>query len=460
MDEPKWNRCVTSDLVEADVDAALGRIGARDADLAKEAEGIYRSLTWGEGPGMISLSSLQQWLWYVLPMKYFTNEVGYKARLAAAVAELFDELGLHWYASVCRSDTTAKVHSAYDKSDSAGKAAMRKAMDASGVKPPDVDGFSWGSIQGMAEATAGSAVEDALEKAIAAGDLVVGGRGWRTKQREIVNTTLDRDHPVEPGQSWRTTVETERVQNWLENGVRRSPSLRKLRAGVVNHLLGPIDPPDDVASVMAPIVEFLDLFGDERPLTQAGYLKPAFVQEVYMRAGWQDPFVPRRPPRTEYDAILLGQLREMLQETKALRKVKKVLKRTAVGASAAVDPVAAWNLIVGYEFGDPWNEFVVETAGLVMIDHGGEMASDQLFSTVAVIASEMGWSTSSGGVAEPPPEREISRAFYHHVHLMELAQVLERSGDLGDRHFALTDVGVTAMLAKLRRSAAGPKTQF
>ena len=64
------------------------------------------------------------------------DEVGYVGRLAETAAVLFDELGLHGYAAICRSDETAKVHEAFDRSDAAGRSALRKAIERSGIDRP------------------------------------------------------------------------------------------------------------------------------------------------------------------------------------------------------------------------------------------------------------------------------------------------------------------------------------
>ena len=85
---------------------------------------------------------------------------------------------------------------------------MRKARDGSGLEPPDLEDFVWADVMGMEEAAARSAVERALEQAIAAGTLTVGGRGWRSRQREVATAAFDADHPEQPGQTWRTVVLT------------------------------------------------------------------------------------------------------------------------------------------------------------------------------------------------------------------------------------------------------------
>ena len=457
MDELARNRCETSDLSEADVEAAIERIAARDAGTGREAGQVYQSLTWGEGPAVIRLAGVQEWLWYVLPTKYFTDEVGYMGRLAGAAAELFDELGLLAYAAVCRSEATVGVHDAFDRSDTAGRTAMRKAMEASGIEPPDTDDFAWGQVMGLDESSARCAVEDALEQAINKGELVVGGRGWRQRQREITATVLDGDHPVERGQSWHTMVVTERVRHWVGGSPGRAPSVARLRGRVANRLLHPIAPPRDVVEVVAPIVWFLEAFGDEQPLTQAGYLRSAWVQGMWADAPWDNPFPLDRPPRSEVDAAVVHQLRGWLQAAGALRKHKNTLKRTRLGAGAVADAVAAWRLLTGNSAHDPWGRFVIETAALVMVDHGAEITDKELFDTVAQLAGELGWGTTDDGIRRPPGEHEVFRAFHGAFTVLERCHVIVEHGDWRNRRFALTDAGTTTMLAAMRASAAGPR---
>ncbi len=73
--------------------AAIARISQHDEELAREAQHVYDTLTWGEGPGQLRRAGVQDWLWYRLATKYITSEAGYMGRLAETAAVLFDELG-------------------------------------------------------------------------------------------------------------------------------------------------------------------------------------------------------------------------------------------------------------------------------------------------------------------------------------------------------------------------------
>ncbi len=456
MAEPVRNRRSTVDLDDEDVRGAIERMAGRDLDRGRDAQHVYDTLTWGEGPTRIDQAGLQRWLWYELPTKYMTDEPGYMTRLAAVAAELFDELGLGAYAEICRSMLTAGVHAAFDRSRDDGFAAMRKALASSGIDPPDLDSFVWGQVMGVEEATARAAAEHALGEAIADGELVVGGRGWRARQREITERALDGDHPSQPGQTWRTAVVTERIGTWVDAASMRSADLGRRRARLSKWLLHPIPPPPDVAERMAPLTWLLRAFGDEQALTQAGYLNTAFLLTVHAHRPWEDPFPTDRPPRTETDAITLHRLRGFLETAGVLRKRRRVLQRTQRGWAMANDPVAAWVALTEGLGSNPWNRFVTEACGLVLLDGNGPVPEKEVTAAIVGMAGEAGWRTSGDRDADPSA-RDVAWAFSDSRALLTLFGLIDMDGDLGDRRYRLTPAGETTMLAMLRVTATRPR---
>jgi hypothetical protein len=117
---------------------ALTKLQPEDAEAARDAEAALGSLTWGEGLAVITQERLQYFLGYGLPMKWLTD-TDHHRRIVAALARAFDHLDLPRYAALCRSQTTAAVLDAYERSDAEGKKAGRKADAASGIRPPDID---------------------------------------------------------------------------------------------------------------------------------------------------------------------------------------------------------------------------------------------------------------------------------------------------------------------------------
>lgn len=454
------NRRSPWDLSEDDVTAALARLRERDEELGREAEDVYGTLTWGEGPGQIRQAGVQDWLWYRVPTKYLTDEEGYMGKLAEAAAALFDELGLDAYSAVCRSEVTAGVHAAFDRSDTEGFKAMRKAMEGSGIEPPDLDDFAWGEIMGMDEALARTAVEDTLEAAIAGGDLVVGGRGWRARQQEITSARLDRDHSDRPGQSWRTIIVTERIGEWVRSAESRSEQVGRRRAGIANQLLHPLSPPDDVERHLAALVWLLDIFGDEQPLTQAGYLNRPFVVRVHNEHPWEDPYPTDRPPRTETDVMELHRLRAWLQSVGALRKRGKVLRRTPRGTAMTIDATTAWKVLTDQTTKDARDRFVIEAAALVLLEHDEPMRPHDLYEQLAADAAELGWRTTDDhGLRREPSASDATHAFYTSWPLLELSGFVSEHGDWHNRTVSIRPEGRSTMLAIIRSGAAGPRSR-
>jgi hypothetical protein len=452
------NRRQPWELTEDDVTAGLARIGERDQDIARDAEHVYDALTWGEGPGEIRRAAVQDWLWYRLPTKYLTDEVGYMGRFAATAAILFDELGLDAYAAVCRDERTAVVHAAFERSNAEGFTAMRKARVASGIEPLDLDGFVWGQAMGAQEASAHATIENVLEAAIDTGDLTVGGRGWRIGQQEITAAALDGDHPDQPGQSWRTVVTTERIGAWVRTASMRAERVGRRRADIADRLLHPVDAPTDIAEHMAPVTWLLERFGEEQVLTQAGYLNRAFVVQVHEQHPWDDPFRTRGTPRSETDVIALHRLRTWLESAGALRKSGRVLRRTERGSAMADDPLPAWEALTSAVAPEGWARFVIEDAALILLERGGPVATRDLFDEIAGDAIELGWRTSDGAMQRPPDDQDVSHAFRESWALLDLLGFVAEHGDWRNRAVSIPPAGETTLLGVLRAAAVGPRS--
>lgn len=406
---------------------------------------------------MLRQGSVQVWLWYWVSTKYLTDEVDYMGRLAGAAAALFDELGLHRYAAICRSPETEAVHAAFERSGSDGLEAMNKALLRSGIVPPDLVDFQWGPVMGAAEVAARSAVEDALEGALVSGAFTVGGRGWRAAQTAVAANTLDADHSEWPGQTWRTTVVTERIEHWVADGQRSSAVLGSARAAVANRLLHPIQPPDRLSESVGPLTWYLARFGEEQALTQAGYLALAFVKSNYDESLWSYRLPFNRAPRSEPDDFVLHGLRIWLQQAGALRKRKDKMLRTATGAAMADDPAVAWDRLTRRLIQPGWEGFVAETAVSVLLELGGDMPFDDLLELVASAAADAGWRTTVGRERRAPEMDDISCSLDDSLELWRLCGLAEEHGDWRKRRLALTDTGAAAMLTALRTVAAGPR---
>lgn len=441
-----------------DVDRAIAAIAARDEQRGTAARHIYDTLTWGEGPEVLSQAGLQRWLWYELPTKYLTDEAGYQQRLAAIAAERFDELALDRYSAICRSDVTTRVHDAFERSGSAGYTAMRRAFDASGVEPLDTDTFAWSEVMGLEEAAARTAAEGALEAAIDGGTLAVGARGWRRAHAEVVCGVLDRDHPTLPGQSYRSAIVTERATRWSERLVSRSPSLAPiLDRALKRSLVAPAVPAtNDIAVALHPLLWLLERVGDGQVMTAAGYLNRPFVVDVWATRPWTDELLPlEKPPRSERDDFILIALRTFGEQAGLLRTTKRVLRRTKLGDRALREPAVAWRALVERLGGTGWERFVTEIAAAVLVAADEPIASTALTATVAHVAGDVGWRSDG----DPPTDRTVAYAFADPRRLLVLFGMVADGGDLGSRTYQLTDLGERLATAIVHTVATGPRSR-
>ncbi|HVM05100.1 MAG TPA: hypothetical protein VM242_08010 [Acidimicrobiales bacterium] len=438
----------------------IAKLWARDEELGRNAEAAWNALTWGQGVASMTQEQVQLFLWYELPLKWLAPpEEDVVTKVAAATAALLDGLGLDRYAAICRSPVTAEVHAAYRRSDDQGRQAFRRAVARSGIDPPDLDDFAWGSMMGTDEACARSTVAMALEQAIAAGELVPGARGWRERQQAVAAGTLDRPHSTLPTQTWRSAILTERLEHWVSFARGRSQGLGVLRARHANRLLPPIPVPDAAADLLAPLRWLLGELETRGglDLTQTGALNRAFVIEATQRwAWWEYGF---RGPNRQDDVWQLGAVHDLVRHCGAARRHRRRLQLTPSGRAMAADPTLAWARVVPWLAGDDdFDQMMAETATLVLLDQESrEIATNELWPRVAALAAEHGWRVGGHG-GEPPGEREVRWATRPWLRLGGLFALVVEEGDWPSRRIRLTPAGESAMLAYLRSRAAGPRT--
>lgn len=426
----------------------IEEIRATDPDLAMDAEAVLGSLTWGEGIEVITREGVQQFLWYTLPRKFLTDTDAHH-RIAHAAAVLFERLGLDRYAEIARSPVTHEILDTYARSDSAGLAAFRRAQEASGIEPPDLDDFVWGSVMGMEESAAMSAVAEALELAVAAGDLKPGGRGWRGAQRRVAAAALDADHPSIPGQSRRTVILTERLEHWTSTHVEE---LARMRKGVANALLHPVEVSDvEIALAVEPFIWLLGAIGDGVQATQKGNFSREFVRMVAAERDWADRYIGR--PNREEDVPHLHVLHELGRATNALHRRGRMIRVTKGGRAMASDPVVAWRSSLMAMAKDDFGRQALEIMFLILLDADGPARSDNLFRTSAHLLTEYGWRAEGSSL----DGYGVMHGSWLGRRWLDLFGVMSESGPWGARTVELTPFGRTTALSFLRLVATGPR---
>lgn len=441
------------DLSAGAVEAAVGRIRARDRRLGDDAALAADLLTAGEGADVVSQARLQDELWWRMPKRL--DPESWRDVIDGAAA-LFDELGLERYAALARSDTTAEVLEAWARSSKEGHARATKARAASGVAAPDTDLLTWGTVFGGAESEAIDAVERALEAAIVAGELVPGGRGWKAQATAIAERTLEASLDAVPGQSWLTLVTTERVESWLRTS---EPTVQRLRQGMANGLLSPVDPPPDVAAVVEPMRWLVSHAAEGITLTQSGYLARALVLEAVERFDWWEW---DKPPRSEADVFQLELLREAARSSGLVRRRGRTLSATAKAKALLDDPVGLWRLLVGTLGGDDeFDQVVGELVAMALLQAPSE--GDSLVELLRPALDGLGWRVDG----QPLERRQVVWAVWERVHWWRTLGVAEHRSARWDpatrqrispATTVLTAAGEVTAFAYLRHRATRPRT--
>jgi hypothetical protein len=434
------------------VDAAVERLRVKNPTLGRYAAEAASWLTADEGVGMIDQASLQEFLWWHLPRK--TPQSDWDA-IAAGAAALLDELGLDRYAVIVRSDTTSQILGAWRFNPDHAAKLVRDAELSSGVRPPDTDLVSWGSIMGIHEHAARQAVARALEAAIVEGELNPGGKGWKIRAAAICDRTMLEPQEDQFGQPLLGLVETERAGTWLDTA--RVDQHRRWRGEVSRRLMTEIAPPAGVETVVAPMRWLLEQASDGIALTQNNYIARPLVLDAIEAFGWWDW---EKPPRSEADVPQLGELRDAAQARRLIRRQGRKLLVTTKGRTIVDDPGALWReLALTLGGSTDFGLMVAELIGLRLLD-GTVVGSEGLAHAVGPILAEQGW--RAGG--EPLGHRDITWAIAQRLYWWRVLGLVDEErprwvdGDyVGEYSTALNDVGEATVLGFLRARAVRPR---
>jgi hypothetical protein len=436
------------------VAAALDRLRARDRDAADAAAAAWGWVAPDGEAGQVHQRFVQDFAWYRLPVKWWTDEDEH-LEIAAGLAGLFDELGMGRYAELCRSATTREVIAAWHRDEKAGSAAYRKAVDASGIDAPDTDVLVWGEMMTSEESDARDHVAVTLERAIAAGELQPGGRGWRGRQRELSVEALREQVPGHPGgQDWLGLVTTARMMRWIEQ--RHSPRRRALIGRWEATLLHPVDPPGEVARVVAPLRWLVGRAADGGvALTGQHNLARPVVQAMCETFGWWDTRRGAAPMR-EDDVLEVAVVHELARDRRWVRRQGRTLQATKPGATLAADDVAAWRALASAIAGPGgFDGFARECALLLLLDHE-QVGRRELLVGLAELAAEAGWHDRLSGRG-PTPE-ELGRFVFPLLTVLETFGLHVEHDVRGQGRFdRLTDAGRATALEALRVRATGPQ---
>jgi hypothetical protein len=441
---------------------ALETLKQQDPDAAGDAKAALGWLTGDQGLQAISQLQLQEFLWYALPVKWPMTTAEHIA-VAKSLGRLLALAGLERYAAVCTSAQTEKILAAYSHGHEAGIAAYTEAVEDSNAAPPDTELLAWGSVMGPDERTAYDACAAALELAVAAGELSIGARGWKTRRAALVDRWLGQQlpggaHPASPRQSgahaatdtWLRRIGAERIDAWAQN---RPGERTRLARGIIPRLLDSPDPPENPL----PTLDWLLTHAASGlRLTARHYIAPALVTEAVDMFGWRDQLIGTL--RQELDVFPLHTLRGLAQtEMGAVRRTGTSLVLTKTGKLMADDKAARWRIgtaaLIGPDDG-PRPDFcvAVREAALLVLLTGGSASYSDLSEELTSIHSREGWQSRGGIDLADAVRSEI----YNLRHRLWALHLLAR-----ERTFAapltLTDTGVSAALSALLSRALRPR---
>jgi hypothetical protein len=435
------------------VPRTLLRLRRTDPAGARRAERALEDLLGEGGLEDLTQHNLQTFLWYTLA------DEEQPQLIAAALANFFELAEMHRYAGVAQSAQTKEILRAYDEHGRpAGAKVAAKAMDASGIIPPDLPELEWGELMGHAEISAYERIAATLELALAAGELKPGGRGWRLTQQRLTRQQLTM--PRNDGPPLLDRVRAERLDTWADAG---GHDRRSLASSVLPDLLAEPAPPRDVAERMAPVQWLLELAagrpGDAPgvPLTVGGNLVRRVVQEAAERFNWWD--LPDRPPRSEADLWHLSELRLVLQRAGALRRSGRKLVLGTRGRALLGDATVQWRAAMDLLIDVPdFDTACQEAALMLLLQAHGMVETRDLIKEVAEVLAGSGWRDTGNGA--PPDERDVGRTVWAMLRRCELWSMVDEGRGPGfTTRMRLSDAGRRGANAALRSLALRPRME-
>lgn len=419
---------------------------SRNDRWAMNARSAWDWLTASGDSPVVSLHDLEYFLWYQLPAKFLSDLQDHRA-VALALADLLSQLGYEEAAALCRGTVTMRVLAEWDRDRSAGYRALRKALEESGVEPPDTDSLGWGSYMGLTESAVFDTAANVLERAILKGEFTPGIAGWKAAQAEVMRRFLTTPVHSLDERTPQAAVWEERQEFWAERPGR--PLRQALIKDVRNKIRRLADPPEGFRDRLLPLLRLLEIAAAKPPLTQAGYLPPATVRALKREFGW---WRWDGEPRSEADVPQIMTLREFAKDAGLLRKARGRLTLTEAGRRAVSDSHVLWDRVIralaaGQDFKSALRELLMARL-LKGPDERGAIQGE-----VLLVLAEAGWKPSDG---RDLTEEMVSFQLWDAIRSMDLLGMVEVA-DWPDRGMSLTEFGYVSAGAILWHRSTAPR---
>jgi hypothetical protein len=409
------------------VEQALAALGRAGPDLAEDARAAWESLTGGDGPEAVTQWRLQRFCWDELNRTWIVD-APHRWRVAQALAALLDALGMQRYADIARGETTRQILLTGDQAPDRGRTVVRRAMQRSGIEPPDTELLTWGAVLGQREAEAQETVADRLELSVAAGELMPGTRGWRDQQAEVTIDVLMSRRPELRGDALYDGILDERLDHWIRGP--RSTTRGGLLAPLEQRLREPVDPgmAAPARALLRPLDWLLTEIADGLALTAAGYLPPRTVARALDELGWREELIG--PANREVDAYPVLVLRETAQRLGLCRRRGQRLVLSPGGRAALADGRTLWQAVV-----------------LAVLEPGDVVGEEDVRVLVQAVVTESGWRVAG---RRAPSESDTSALFFAVLRELRWLELVEEAGALLDRQLRARPGAAELFRAALR----------
>ncbi|MGH3910208.1 MAG: hypothetical protein ACRDRM_05195 [Pseudonocardiaceae bacterium] len=411
-------------------------------DLPDLDEQVLGWLSPGRDPGSVSQHDAQQLAWCTAPGKSPApdDEV---AEVAAACARLLERAG-RWRAATALREHTPAVRAGWARSARHGSVASARAMQATGVQPPDTDALAWAALMGSEEARAFDAVQRMLESALDEGRLSVGDENWPGRQGKLVEDWLRTPGAEFAGRAPLEVIHEERAADWADAGTAARRSI--LRAVLPLFAMStepPANPVQPLRFLLEAIYQGITLAGKDR-------LPVDFVRDMADRFGWgMAAFIIRK----EGDVVELGEIRDLATRTHliTLRLRQHALELTPAGRAALDDPARLWTIAAaGWFEHDDFAAHVAEIAAATLLR--GPSATNEL-ATTAQEAVAPSFRDLDGS---HPDYREVRTATREWLRLGNALSWLDYPHGPHEQVCGLTEAGRAAAIEGLRHRARAP----
>lgn len=432
-------------------------LGTLLAGLDPASAGLARSaVDWilpeGADLSQLGQAELQEFLWYQLPVKWLA-ETRELHEIAWSLADLFTAAGLERYAGLCRAPQTHRLLDAWQDDDHGlALKMMKEAIKASGVEPPDTLVMRWGAVMGEAEQSARRVVSQALEQAVAAGELVPGERGWKQLAARITEVSLMMPRLDLRGGTLAQAVSRERGESWAAG----YPAVRQdLLTQMLPLLARDVAVPAGAGASLMPLRWLLERVGDGVILTRAGWLPRAVALDANDAFAWFDLFGVT--VQTETDLPELGALNELARRTRLITKKGRKVSLSAAGRRALGDPKLLWRVVLADIFSAGTYEGEgAALAAATLVRANMAVPYPRVEATVG--AGLVGrWRTGSGAMIEEWSGLDATHEFGL---LADVFGWIEQDDDGQNRTWALTSTGREAALLGLQLQARTPQNRI